>query len=72
VSKQIDYLFYILRQHVKVAQEAKEIGYGDDLLPYSIRVSEEIIKEIEELICLNESQAMLKIIGKGSYGISLF
>jgi len=50
VSKQIDYLFYILRQHVAVAKEAKKVEWGDDLLSYSIKVSEGIIKEIEGLI----------------------
>jgi len=48
-KQRIDYLFYILRQKVARAREAKAMGWPD-LCMYSIRTAEDLIVEIENLL----------------------
>ena len=47
--EKVEYLFYLLRQTVDRAREAKAMGWPR-LCKYSIKSSEKLIVEIEELL----------------------
>ncbi len=48
-KQRLEYLFYILRQKVTRAREAKAMGWSD-LFKYSIKTAEELVAEIEKLL----------------------
>jgi len=48
-KQKIEYLFYILRQKVIRAREAKAMGWTG-LFGYSIKAGEALVVEIEELL----------------------
>ena len=46
----IEFRFYMLRQVVHRAKEAKQMGWTEDLYPYLVKTAEALIEEIEQLI----------------------
>jgi len=48
-KQRIEYLFYILRQKVIRAREAKAMGWSD-LFGYSMKEAEALVVEIEEVL----------------------
>lgn len=49
MDAKIEYLFYILRQKIARAREAKAMGWPR-LFKYSLNSAEELVVEIEELL----------------------